>query len=247
MNRPVSAAADSLVAPPRASGASLVARRRAFRALVRLAASRLRKVRGARVGRLLALGVGIVGALVAVGLRIADGPGAAVEGLVVGVGKWAMWIGAGSVALAAANGRTVADRRDGLELMAFSHGASPRTLSSARVVATSLEVARAAMTPSLVVGITALACSGSARTALVRALLLVVLGVFSALGGLSLGAIAAIADRARPAGGRGLFLAVVIAPWAALDLVGRGAFSVPGALGAVLSLGLDAIGLGRLG
>ena len=199
-----------------------------------------------RFGRIGAIGIGIVAAGLAIGLRSIDGSSAAVEGFVVGAARYAAWLGAGSVALAAANRRTTTDRRDGLEILALLRGASPRSLAAARVAATSMEAARAVLMPSLVVGLAVLASAGTARAALTRVMLLLVVMVFSLIVGLALGSLATLADRLRPNGGRGFFLAVVIAPWAALDLIGRGSFSVPGALGAVLSVGLDAIGLGSL-
>lgn len=232
--------------PPRWPAAALAARRRGFRALTRLLAARLRRVRAARLGRYAAIGVGVVAAGLALALRSTDGPAAAVEGFVVGTCRWSAWIGAGSIALSAANLRAVTDRRDGLEILAFSQGVSPRTLAAARLLATSTEATRSILVPTLIVGVAALASSGSGRVALVRVWLLFFAAIFAASSGLVLGALSTLADRLRPAGGRGLLVAVVLAPWAALDLVGRGVYSVPGALGALLSVGLEWLGLGRL-
>ncbi len=207
---------------------------------------RLRKVGAVRLGRFAALAVGVVAAALAIGLRSIDGSTASVEGFVVGAARWSAWLGAGSVALGAANRRASIDRRDGLEILALARGASTRSLAAARVAATSLVATRAVLVPSLLVAFIALASAGTGRVAATRAMLILVVAAFATIVGVTLGSLATLADRLRPSGGRGLFLALVIAPWAALDLIGRGAFSIPGALGSVLSLGLDAIGLGRL-
>jgi hypothetical protein len=114
------------------------------------------------------------------------------------------------------------------------------------VIATSMLAARVVWIPTFIASLAAFATAGSARVAFHRALLFAMLVVFGAITGVTMGVVSTLADRLRPNGGRGLFVAVVLVPWAALDMIGRSSFSLPGALGAVLSLGLDVIGMGRL-
>jgi hypothetical protein len=251
MDRAVSAGEAHLTLPEDArvepsEGPSLRARRLAFRALTRLLRERLTRTSTARVGRLFALGLGVVAAFAAFALRAVDGPAASVEGLVLAAARAAAWLGAGGVALVAADQRAVRDRRDGIEILAMARGATPRGLVAARLVATMSAAFRAVVWPSLVAGAAAVVVSGSAHAALERAGLVVLTVVFAGVTGVTLGALSTISDRLRPTGGRGLFLGLVLLPWAAFDLVGRGVLSVPGALGALLRVGLDLIGLGRL-
>jgi len=79
-----------------------------------------------------------------------------------------------------------------------------------------------------------------------RAAALVPIIVFGLVTGAVLGALAVLADIARPTSGRSLFIGTILLPYALFDLLGHPMLSVPGALNGLLSIGLDAFGLGAL-
>lgn len=209
--------------------------------------SRLRRVTSARVGRWLALLVLVGFAACAVGLRAIDGPSASLAGLVTATARVSAWIGAGLVALAATNQRAIADRRDGLEILAAMRGATAlRGLPVARFLATGFEATRVVLAPSLGVGVLVISLSGDAHVAALRALVLLPVVLFSAVSGFALALLAVACDAMRPTRGRSFFLGAIILPWALFDLLGHPFLSVPGALNGILSTGLDVLGLGAL-
>jgi hypothetical protein len=60
--------------------------------------------------------------------------------------------------------------------------------------------------------------------------------------GVTLGGLGAACGRVGHAQGRWLLVAAVVGPWMLADLAGHGAWSIPGALGAVLDFALGARG-----
>ncbi|MFO0614597.1 MAG: hypothetical protein U0414_18575 [Polyangiaceae bacterium] len=220
--------------------------RRVFWAHVSWLRARLGRARGARVARF--GGYAVLGTFAgcAVALRSIDGPTAAIEGYVVLAARASAWLCGGLVALSAANQRAWTDRRDGVEILAAMRGVRGRALEVARFASVALEIARSTLVAPWGVGLLAVALAGSASSALSRALVLLSVTLFALVEGAVVGAVAYALDRLRPAGARGLLVAVVVLPWALLDLIGAPGLSVPGFMSGVLGVALRVIGMGRL-
>jgi len=181
--------------------------------------------------------VAIVFAILALILRIADGV-TWFPGLIETALYWILWIAGGSVALVAANDRPGADRADGLESLVASRGASPEALAASRVLAAMVELAVVIGAPAVALALFTAAIAGTLEMALRHLAFVLAVAVFAAIAGATLGGLASACSRIGAARGRSLFAAVVIVPWLLADLAGRGAWSIPGALRAVLSFSL---------
>lgn len=200
--------------------------------------ARLRASGGARAARAGAWGLFAVFAVAAVVLRASDGEDASLTGLVVAAAHAVAWIAAAPLALAVAEDPRAADRRDGVILLAASRGVSASGLSSARVLAAMIEIARVIGLPVVLLALLTAGLAGRAAAAFDR-LALAAGGVgFAIVAGVTLGGIAAACARAAGPRGRWLFAGAVILPWILADLAGHGAWSIPGALGAVLDFAL---------
>jgi hypothetical protein len=64
--------------------------------------------------------------------------------------------------------------------------------------------------------------------------------IVAVVAGVTLGGAGAVCGRIGRARGRWLLLAVIVGPWVLADLAGHGAWSIPGALGAVVDFVLGA-------
>lgn len=208
--------------------------------------ARLSRARGARWARY--TGYAILGTFAgcAIALRSIDGRTAALEGYVVLAARVSAWLCGGLVALSASNQRAWTDRRDGVEALSAMRGVRGRALEAARVASVGMEITRAVLVPPLVVGVLTIALAGSASSAVARAGVVGVVALFAMVEGLVVGGVASLLDRLRPAGARGLLVAVVVVPWALLDLIGAPGLSVPGFLSGLLGFALRVIGMGRL-
>ncbi len=220
--------------------------RRALVPIARLLRVRLRAVGSAKIGRMFAWLLLVGFGAAAVWLRATDGPRASIEGLVTAAARTSAWTSAGLVAFAATSQRALADRRDGIEVLAATRGTSLHALGFARFVATGFEAARLILLPALGLGVLAISLAGNVHVAALRAAALVPLTAFGLVSGIVLGALAVASDAARPAGGRSLFLGLVILPWLVCSFLGHPLLSVPGALNGLLSTGLEVFGLGGL-
>jgi len=220
--------------------------RRLGRALVALARERLGASSLARFGRGGAIAIASGYAVVAVVLRAADGPAAPLAGLVASAAPSIAWIGAGSIALAAAHDRAAVDRRDGIALLAGSRGASSEALAAARVVAAMIAIGRGVGLPLIGLALLVAAIAGSASGAARGLAVTLAALVFSAICGVTLGAVAAACGSLGARRGRSFFVAVVVVPWLLADLAGLGAWSLPGALGAALDTAMRLAGAGPL-
>jgi hypothetical protein len=209
-------------------------RARRMRSVVALCRARLAATRAGRVGRVLARLVATGFGLVAVALRLADGPGASLAGLVPAAAPWIAWIAGASLAYAAAEDRAALDRGEGLEALAAARGISPAGLSSARALAAMTAIASAIGGPLLLLSLLTAALAGRPAAVIHRAGLGLGALVFAAVAGVTLGGVAALSAQVGRARGRWLLLALIVGPWALADLAGHGAWSIPGALGAVL-------------
>jgi hypothetical protein len=204
--------------------------------LVELCRARLARSRIARLGLVSAWGTTLVFAVMAIALRAGDGVDASFGGLVVQATRIVAWVAGGSVALAAAADRASLDRRDGIETLAAVRGASPLALAAARALATMIQVARAILGPALSLAALAVILSGTVFVALSQLGVAAAVAVFAVVTGVVVGAAADVCARLGRRQGRWLLLAVIVAPWIAADIAGRSAWSIPGALSALLEL-----------
>lgn len=214
------------------------ARVRRARGAVALARARLRAVRGARAARASAWMIAIGFGVAAVVLRVSDGADAALGGLVISAARSIAWLAGAPLALAAAEDHRAADRRDGVLALAAARGVSPEGLASARVVATMAEIANVLGLPVLLLALLTAALSGRAGAAIDRVALGLGAVAFAIVAGVTLGGLGAASARIGRERGRWVLFALVFAPWALADLAGHGAWSIPGALGAVLDFAL---------
>jgi hypothetical protein len=207
---------------------------RRTRAVVALCRKRLGASRWGRVGRVLA-GLCAAGFAVAVlALRFTDGAGAPLEGLVLEAARWVTWVAGVPLALAAAEDRAALDRREGIEVLAAARGVSPAALDSARALGAMNAIAAAIGVPLVTLAVLAAALADRVSVALQRAGLALGVLVFAVVAGVTLGGAGVASSRLGRARGRWLLVAVVVGPWALADLAGHGAWSIPGALDAVL-------------
>lgn len=208
------------------------------RGLVALAARRLRASAGGRFAAVASIFVVLAFAGIALALRSADGAFASLEGLVPTAATWLAWLAAAPLALAAARDRRLLDRREGLDALAAGRGFSSSALEAARALGAMTTITTALGAPLVVLTLIIAALAGSLRLALARLVLAALAAVFALTAGVTLGGLASICARVGRARGRLLFFALIIGPWMLADLLGHGAWSIPGALAAVLDFTL---------
>jgi hypothetical protein len=211
--------------------------------LIALERARLREASLARLGRVGAVGSSLVLGALAFGLRLLEGSPAAAPGALHRAASLALWLGALPVALAASADRARSGREQGVAALAGSRGASTELGAMARAAAAMLEVAIVAGAPLVALGLGTAALGGVAFAARSLAATLA-LAVFAAACGVALGGIASACAEAAHARGRSVFLLILIVPMVVADVAGRPAWSLPGALRAVATAGLELAGLG---
>jgi hypothetical protein len=216
-------------------------------ALIALARARLRQTKGGRWSALLGLLLLAAFGVIELILRADEGPGVAFGGLLETATRAITWAAGAPVALAAAHNRARADRDEGIEALAASRGAGPRSLAAVRTFAAMLQATIAVGAPLVVLALLAVVLTGSVPSALRHLGLALGLAGFSLVAGVTIGGVAAACERVGGARGRSLLLAVVLIPWVLTDLVGLRAWSIPGALNAALTFVVRASGLGGPG
>jgi hypothetical protein len=210
------------------------ATRRRIRSLVALCDERLRATRPARVARWLGRLTVVGFAAVAITLRVMDGAEASLSGITSTAAHWLPWIIGAPLAFAAAEDRAARDRRDGIETLARSRGISARGIESARMLAAMTATTRAIGAPLLTLTVLVALLAGRLPVAIERAATCAGAVTFAVIAGVTLGGAGALCGRVGREHGRWLLAAVVLGPWVLADLAGRGAWSLPGALDAVL-------------
>ncbi len=210
------------------------------RGLVALAAQRLRGSAGGRFAAVAAIPVALAFAGIAVALRSVDGSLSPLEGLVPTAATWLAWAAAAPLALSAARDRRLLDRREGVDALAAARGFSASALESARALGAMAAITTALGVPLVLLTLFTAALAGSVRLALARLGLALLAAAFSVIVGVTLGGLASICARTGRARGRLLLVALVAGPWALADLLGHGAWSIPGALAAVINFTLRA-------
>ncbi|HVK66809.1 MAG TPA: hypothetical protein VM694_20130 [Polyangium sp.] len=204
----------------------------------------------ARLGRTTLARIGLFGgallgasfASLAIVLRATEGTSAPLEGL-VGLGAASITLlAAAPTTLAAASDRTAEDREAGIEALAATHGVHAQSLHVVRWIASMVQITRAIGLPLVGLALVTVALSSSGSMAMRRVVFALGLFAFSAIAGATLGTVATFAARMGGRRGRVFLAAIVIVPWMLAELAGRGSYSIPGALSAMLSLLVDAGG-----
>lgn len=214
-----------------------------FRRAVTLARARLRATTGGRIGAVLSAVLTIAFAVIALALRVGDGADISLGGLLATATRAIAWAAGAPIALAAAHDRARADRADGIEALAASRGVSRFALESARTLAAMIQVARAIGVPVLVLSIIAVALAGSLPASARHAALAAGLLAFAAVAGFTIGGLAALCGRLAGARGRTTLAALFFLPWITADVLGYGAWSIPGALNAAIDLVVRSSGM----
>ena len=208
------------------------------RGLVALASRRLRASVGGRFATVASILIVLAFAGIALALRSVDGSLSPLEGLVPTAATWLAWAAAAPIALSAARDRRLLDRREGLDALAAGRGFSASALEAARALGAMTTITTALGTPLVVLALFTAALAGSVRLALARLVLAALAAAFALTAGVTLGGLASICARVGRARGRLLLFALVVGPWMLADLLGHGAWSIPGALAAVLDFTL---------
>ncbi|APR80662.1 Hypothetical protein A7982_06009 [Minicystis rosea] len=221
-----------------------VGRRRRSQGAVALARARLRGSRRARAARIGAWIVTAGFAGMAVVLRLTDGAEASLAGVVVGATQLSAWLSGAPLTLAAAEDHAGLDRREGILSLAAARGVSPAGLTSARTMAAMMEIAATIGLPVFLLALLTAGLAGRASEAVHRIALGVSALGFAVVAGVTLGVLGTVCGRIGRARGRWLLVAVVLVPWMFAELAGHSAWSIPGALGAVLDFALGRRGAG---
>lgn len=207
---------------------------------------RLARTPGARLGRAATWLLLVLYGGGAIAQRFTEAIPTDVLGYAPSAARTAAWLAAGPIAIAAANARERRDAAEGIEALVGAFGITRAALRGARVVAASLACSLAVAIPAIGTALVAAAIQATPLDG-VRALRVVpALAAFAVIAGLLLGLTAIVADRVAPARGRSTLIALVVVPWMVADALGWAGASIPGALDAVLSSALAAVGLARL-
>src|SRR5262249_35933069 len=150
----------------------------------------------------------------------------------------------GILALAASRDPGVADRTEGIEALVAARGVSPALLRAARTLGATRQIARTLGLPLAVLALGTAGLAADVQTALRRVAAAFALLAWGGIAGVTLGALAAASATLFRARGATALTVFVIGERLLADAVGLGAWSVPGALDAVLSLALNATGVG---
>ena len=139
--------------------------------------------------------------------------------------------------------RAVRLRTRALIALCRSRLATSRACRAGRALAAMAAIASAIGVPLALLALFTAALAGHPGPALHRVGLGLGGVIFAVITGVTLGGAGAVCGRVGQARGRWLLLAVIAGPWALADLAGHGAWSIPGALGAVLDFTLSGRGL----
>ncbi len=218
---------------------------RAFREVVNVLADRLAATGLARFARFTALAIAIGYSATIVADRFGEAGSRATGGLQTSAARASLWWVALVIALAASHRRTLLDRKDGLELMLLARGWSGRALLAARALAAARVALPRMVLPVLIVGLTAVAVSGTLRAARDRTLLMIACVGFAALASLAVPPLAALCEHLAHKRGRSLLIALLLGSATLAELTGDPALSLFGWLGASLRWAQHLFGVTR--
>jgi hypothetical protein len=217
--------------------------RRLLWTLVSLTRARLGRRWLARLGLALAVLIAVAVGVSALVVHLVDGAEANLGGAIAQASTWVAWLGAGPVALAAADRQAARDRAEGLDDLVATRGAPSAWLVAGRTLAAMAQVALVIAAPLTALALIVAGLAPSTAAAW-RALTqgLGALG-FAVTVGVAIGGLAALAGRAHR-GGPLVLITIVLGPWLVASAFDRSAWSIPGALEAALTLFLAPVGGG---
>lgn len=219
-------------------------RTRAFRVAVELCRARLAATRSGRFARGAALSMIGIAFVIALSIRAVDGPAAPVGGLLRKTAIAIAWISGGLLTLAAAKDSAAADRADGIEALVAARGVGASLLRMARTLGATSQIARTIGFPLAAFALGTAALASDVPSAVRRVIAAVLLLAWGVVVGVTLGALAALSARLFGARGPSALVTIVLGERIVAGALGLAAWSVPGALDAVLSLVLGATGVG---
>jgi hypothetical protein len=203
---------------------------RAFRELTRLFARRLGETTLARVARFASLAIALVTCAGIIGTRVAEGPLAPLSKMALSATRASMWLVALAIALAASHQRSLADRKDGIELIATSRGFDGARLGGVRAAAAFSLSLRWMLVPAVGTTVAAMAGSGSLKVLLERAAILGAVTIFCVLAAAVLGALGAAADLLSARRGRTVLLSALVLSALVAEVARDPALSITGGL-----------------
>lgn len=218
----------------------------AYRELVRLFARRLGETFFGRLARLASLSITLLSVLMIGVVRATEGPGAATAKIAANAAEISMWLVAVAIALAASHQRSLADRKDGIEMLALARGFDGAHLSAVRAGAASWLAFRWMLLPVAASALASAVSSGTLGVLGARLLVVVGLVLFTFIASVVLGVLGASADAVSPRRGRGVFLMTLLLSALFAEVARDPALSVTGGLATVLNGLLHAAGAGEL-
>lgn len=216
----------------------------AFRATADLVAARLGATSSGRIARWAAAAVAIATFGVALALRMEDGPATPVGGLLRGAAGAIAWLSGGALALSASRDAEAADRAEGIEALVAARGVGAGLLRAARTLGTTALIARVVGVPLAVAALATAGLAADVSTALRRVAAALALLAWGGVVGVTLASLAAASARFFGKRGPTALVVFVLGERLIAEALGAGAWSVPGALNAALSLLLGATGVG---
>lgn len=228
--------------PPRPTARAL--RTQAFRAAVDLSRARLAASGSGRFARWTAIAIVVVAFVIALSLRMNDGPAASVGGLLRKAAGAIAWLSGGALALAASRDVASADREEGVEALVAARGVSASLLGAARTLGATSQIGWTIGLPPALLALATAGLAADVPSALRRVAAAFALLAWGAVAGVTLGALAAACARFFRRRGATALAVLVIGERLVADSLGFGAWSVPGALQAALTLLLGATGVG---
>lgn len=219
-------------------------RTQAFRAAVDMCRARLASSSSGRFARVTAILI-VAGAFaIALSLRMNDGPGAPVGGLLRKAAGAIAWLSGGALALAAARDAATADRQEGVEALVAARGVSASLLGAARTLGATSHIGWTIGLPPALLALATAGLAADVPGALRRVAAAFALLAWGGVAGVTLGVLAAASARLFGRRGPTVLAAFVLGERLVADALGLGAWSVPGALQAALSLLLGVTGVG---
>lgn len=179
-------------------------------------------------------------------LRAEEGASAGTAKIAVNAARMSMWLVGIAVTFAASHHRAIADRRDGIEMIALGRGFSESRLLAVRAVAAFWLSARCMLVPVVACAAASAASSGSFKVAGKRTLIALAVSLFALLASAVLGPLGALADNLSSKRGRTLVLVALLLSGLAAEVAHDPALAITGALLTALNGLLHVVGAGKL-
>lgn len=231
-------------AAPGAGAEARGRRTQAFRAAIQLCRERVAASRRGRFARGMSFAIVGFAFVVALSIRATDGPAAPVGGLLRKAAIALAWIAGGLLAHAAARDTSAEDRADGVEALVAARGVSASLLRGARSLGATSQMVRSIGAPLVVLSLSTAALAADAPSAARRVIAAALLFAWAVVTAFTLGGIATLCARLFGSRGPSAFLAIVVGERLVAGALGIAAWSIPGALDAVLALALGVAGVG---